>query len=289
MTIKETREALSPIYHELPFPSIRERELRPSRKSSFDFTTVKRDEPKKTIFFRVIKNFFQSTVPGFTKKEEKPLFKEKEAYEKLLVKRPDPLTTFTPLPSLWPASERGLSFEWPYLIMERNQETLIEAPFNEKLTKLKPMKGRLMMSSSGHLYLKIPETVVSLALSFIKPETRNLSNLPSTSLFGANVGVMLPHELERASSNASIEEIDEEFYFSIRGCYMASMKEWSEVWFLTVDCPALEVLRRKYGLSPTLSLSAFSSVVAVSSDIGELDILSTFDGYFRISPVSQPA
>lgn len=290
MTIKEARQLLSLVYQEISPLPVKGSPSPIIKKSNFDYANIKRDETKNTHPFRFVKKFFKNLVEGFTKKENLTLFNEQENCQKLIRRNLDPKTTYSPLPSLWPASEKQASFEWPYLMMERNKEEILKAPFNEKLTKLKPMKGRLMMSPSGHLYLKIPDSIISIALSFIQPERRNLCNLSSISFFGANVGVMLPHEIKRTSEGKILDEVGEEFYFSVRGCFTTKIKECSEVWFLTVDSPGLENIRRKYGLNPTPSFSAFSSVIAFSSSAGiQYDTLSIFDGFFRISPVAGPA
>lgn len=223
---------------------------------------------------------------------------EIDEFATLVRNTPDANTTYASPPPFWPALERRSGFDWPYLITERARDELTIAPFNQtflmKLSLLRnfPLKGRLMLSPSGYLYLKLPNQLLRLVQQFLPSDSRSSLFYYPDDFLGAHIPIALPSELERFVDAKRALEIGEEFYFSLEGLFSTEPHGWDEmerVWFLRVDCPQLEALRQRYGLTPRISTHSFSCTVALKKK--ELSAASSADdaSFFRISPAVQPA
>lgn len=283
MSIKDvTGVSTTPTFPRFPTPPVRRRQH--TSPTPHD----KRESGRETnSLLQSVKKF----ISLFLREGERPLFKHQEAYEKLITRTRDPTTTYAPPPSFWPAREPRSFGEWPYLITERPKETISEAPFNDKLlAKLRaPMKGRLMIDTSGVLYLKIPEKVVQSVLKFIHPLNSRFSELDSLELLGSHVRVMMPHETAKLLSHTSIDEIGEEFYFSLQGCFISS-SVGKEAWHLAIDCPALEALREKYtGNKKSSTNSSLQALLALKGSQSEPSLMEIAGGNFLVNPAVSPA
>ncbi|MBM3200972.1 MAG: hypothetical protein FJZ56_01020 [Chlamydiae bacterium] len=208
-------------------------------------------------------------------------YDDEKFQDRLFAYRPLEKTTYSPFPSLWPQEIANPFSFCPYLILERSKEKIEKAPFSEKLFTAfnKPIKGKLLRHDDGFVYLNIPRDVVKTLLGFIRDDF-DFSRLPE--LIGSKVRVSLPQE---KIEMIEIEEIGEEFYFSLKASFSISLPHCPKVFFLQIDCPALEKMRMKYGLKASPSPYMLTSVLAIfTSD----EKLCSSDGYFRISPAVLP-
>lgn len=72
----------------------------------------------------------------------------------------------------------------------------------------------------------------------------------SSDLVGAHITVMYPDEVKEHGIQ-DIEECGQTIGFSLKDCQLVSPPRWNEVesvYVLTVEAPALDALRAKYGL-----------------------------------------
>ena len=108
------------------------------------------------------------------------------------------------------------------------------------------LKGKLKQTSDGFVYLDVPDEVVlglATAVGVKKPPyfTKKFNNV------GAHISVMGKSD----TADLKISELGKEFEYTIEGLEQLKPDDWEEmkqVYFITVESPALEKLRVKYGL-----------------------------------------
>lgn len=116
------------------------------------------------------------------------------------------------------------------------------------------------------LYLEVPNEVIDAFLKMI-PERGlgkpSLANHP-TEYVGAHISVIYPEEMKRVKKR--VKEIGDDFQYTLGKLYRTRPDKWGdveEVYFITVNSPQLEGLRRKYGLRPKLNDHDFHLTVAI--------------------------
>jgi len=130
--------------------------------------------------------------------------------------------------------------------------------------KKEKIKGRLMQTEDGFLYIDLPDQLLDVFTEMIedpkakKPpyHTKKMNNV------GAHVSVAYKDEME----DIKVKELGDEFYCGIKGFVSLDPEGWNEmdrVWFLELDAPELEDLRKSYGLSKKLNGHEFHATVAI--------------------------
>lgn len=139
----------------------------------------------------------------------------------------------------------------------------------KKLAKLsdrkkEKIKGRLMQTDDGFLYLDLPDSLIDAFVAMVddpkakKPpyNTKKMNNV------GAHVSVAYKDEME----GKKVKELGKDFFCSIKGFVSLDPEGWNEmdrVWFLELDAPELKKLRKSYGLSEKLNGHEFHSTLAI--------------------------
>ena len=130
--------------------------------------------------------------------------------------------------------------------------------------KQEKIKGRLMQTEDGFLYVDLPDQLLDAFTAMIddpkakKPpyHTKKMNNV------GAHVSVAYKDEMK----DKEIKELGDEFYCGIKGFVSLDPEGWNEmdrVWFLELDAPDLKKLRKSYGLSEKLNGHEFHATVAI--------------------------
>lgn len=138
-----------------------------------------------------------------------------------------------------------------------------------KLAKLsdrkeEKIKGRLMQTEDGFLYLDLPDQLIdAFHLMIDDPKAKKPPyNTKKMNNVGAHVSVAYKDEME----DKEVKELGDEFYCGIKGFVSLDPEGWNEmdrVWFLELDAPELKKLRKSYGLSEKLNGHEFHSTVAI--------------------------
>jgi hypothetical protein len=125
-----------------------------------------------------------------------------------------------------------------------------------------------LCDNEGFLYLEIPDEIVDGFFQLI-PE-RGLDKPSAASkedYVGAHISVMYSEETERlAKKKKRVREVGESFSYTLDKMYVTEPEGWDEVkevYFITVQSPELEALRKKYGLSKKLNGHDFHLTCAV--------------------------
>jgi hypothetical protein len=141
--------------------------------------------------------------------------------------------------------------------------------FNESLKlaefqKLVKTAGKLkdvtfygtLKSNKGYIYLKVDDGLFEPFLNMLNNEKAihpdEDPNKTEDKKIGAHISVVRKNE----NNDLDIKEIGQEFSFSLTGAKHVKPDGWDEVkkvYFLTVDSPELEDLRKKYKLSPKIN------------------------------------
>ena len=129
-----------------------------------------------------------------------------------------------------------------------------------------PLTGVLKRTKDGFTYLKIPNNVINGLFACIDEE--NISKPPYNQgkykSIGAHISVIQSSETE--GKELEIKELGQEFSFKLGKFYSIEPKNWKEmerVWFVTVESPELERLRKKYKLTKKIEGHEFHVSVAV--------------------------
>ena len=123
--------------------------------------------------------------------------------------------------------------------------------------------GELKQTKNGFVYLSIPNKIIDAFLDLIpaEPELLHPKEL-SDNYVGAHISVMDNEEVE----DVKIKEIGNKYHFTIKAVETVKPEGWEEVkrvFFIAVDSPDLEKLRKKYKLSPKLKGHDFHITVGV--------------------------
>lgn len=121
-----------------------------------------------------------------------------------------------------------------------------------EVTREKAMYGRLYASASGYVCLSVPNALARGVFDTLQEPGVELPPGHGDSGFNAHVTVMRPEEVAQIGGAEKITERGHAFPYTIgQLCTIskpAGWKEVSKVFALEVFSPALEKLRRSYGL-----------------------------------------
>lgn len=112
--------------------------------------------------------------------------------------------------------------------------------------------GRLYVSSSGFLMLSVPNAFVRGAYDALEEAGAELPPGPNGTL-NAHISVARPEELEAIGGAHKITERGHVFRYNLgklKTCVPSGWAEMARVWFIEVQSPELQNLRKSYGLSP---------------------------------------
>ena len=126
-----------------------------------------------------------------------------------------------------------------------------------------PLSGTLK-SNGGYIYLSVDSRIFAPFVNMIgKDEVISPKAVTDKDKdVGAHISVMKKKETE----GLTIDEIGESFEFFVEGLHTVEPDGWEEVknvYFITVDAPQLEKLRKKYGLPSKIEGHEFHITVAV--------------------------
>jgi hypothetical protein len=106
--------------------------------------------------------------------------------------------------------------------------------------------------SDGFTYVDLDDEYIHKLVTFIRDDGfEEPPYFGRPDLIGAHITVVYPEEVIQYGIG-SIEECGTTIEFTLKGCEIVVPPKWktvSEVYFVAVDAPALDEIRRKYGLS----------------------------------------
>jgi hypothetical protein len=115
------------------------------------------------------------------------------------------------------------------------------------------LKGRLYFSRTGWLLLSVPNALGRGAFDALNEQGIELPYSDSTNGYNAHISVMSPEDIERIPGGAdAVNERGHEVAYTlgpVRHVQPRGQAEMEKVWFIEVHSPALERLRRSYGLT----------------------------------------
>lgn len=118
------------------------------------------------------------------------------------------------------------------------------------------LEGKLYLSTSGWLLMQVPNDIghgffATLNEPGVEMPTRN-TNDPDAK-FNAHVSVMSPDEIEKIGGPAKLNERGKSIPYTTGAVKTVDPPDWdgvSRVWYLTIQSPELEKIRKSYGLEP---------------------------------------
>jgi len=130
------------------------------------------------------------------------------------------------------------------------------------------LMGSLYVSSSGWLLLNVPNALGRGAFDALGEQGIELPKKESTGQYNAHITVMNPDEIEQIGGADKITERGHQFPYTLGPVQTVKPSGWGDmekVWFIQVHSPALERLRRSYGLSslPNEDKHRFHITIAV--------------------------
>jgi hypothetical protein len=114
------------------------------------------------------------------------------------------------------------------------------------------LAGKLYVSKSGWLLLSVPNALVRGAFDALDEPGVELP-MNSDGLLNAHISVMRPEEVQQLGGADKVTERGHSFRYTlgpVEEVVPSGWKEMSKVWYIRVNSPALQDLRRSYGLSP---------------------------------------
>lgn len=114
------------------------------------------------------------------------------------------------------------------------------------------LAGRLYVSSSGYLMLSVPNAFVRGAFDALDEVGAELPPGPDGKL-NAHISIARPEEVEAMGGADKITERGHVFRYNtgkLKTCIPSGWDDVSRVWFIEVNSPELQNLRKSYGLSP---------------------------------------
>jgi hypothetical protein len=128
------------------------------------------------------------------------------------------------------------------------------------------IKGRVHQNSAGMIYLEVEERMIKPLLPHIREQ--GIERTPS----GTRIALVLPKEYAARKGFGEKFEEGQEMLFTVTGCYSLEPALWPEmerVWYLTLDCPEGEELRKSYLLPAKLLSHPFFLTIAVKKRTNE--------------------
>lgn len=115
------------------------------------------------------------------------------------------------------------------------------------------LKGVLKQAEDGFVYIKIDNDFIRGVFPLL--EDKNVEKPPyfGKGEIGAHISAITKDEIEKKKIE-KIEEIGEEISFFVKGVYATDPQGWDEmsrVWFVSIDCPRIVEIRKKYDLPET--------------------------------------
>ena len=149
---------------------------------------------------------------------------------------------------------------WRLVFPKDYADLMVAGHIDENLTKIASQRlkkedlvGRLSQADNGFVYVNISNNFIHGFFPLINED--GVEKPPyfgkGKGKVGAHISAISDKELERG---VEIKEIGEEIPFFIKGVYSTKPEGWSgmeRVWFVSVDCPRLKEIRKKYKLAPT--------------------------------------
>lgn len=124
------------------------------------------------------------------------------------------------------------------------------APMLDYIQKNMQTSGTLR-NANGFVYVDVDDAYVHELIQFIQKEGfEEPPYFDGPGLVGAHITVVYPEEMKKYGVK-SIEECGTSIYFTPRTCQIVHPPRWQEideVYFIVVDAPQLDNLRKKYGL-----------------------------------------
>lgn len=115
-----------------------------------------------------------------------------------------------------------------------------------------PEYGTLAQDSEGFVYVDIPNDFVDKLFPMISEKGFVKPPYFGAGLHGAHISVIYASEAKK--NNIKIKESGQTIYFSPTACRIVKPSKWKdvdEVYIITINAPALNKLRRRYGLGET--------------------------------------
>lgn len=114
------------------------------------------------------------------------------------------------------------------------------------------LSGRLYLSNSGWLLLTVPNALVRGTFSAMTEPGIELPPSGDDGVLNAHISIMKPEEIASIGGPDKITERGKQFTYTLGRIYSVEPETWSEmrkVWYVKVHSPALQELRRSYGLT----------------------------------------
>lgn len=112
------------------------------------------------------------------------------------------------------------------------------------------LSGKLYLSRSGWLLLSVPNAIGRGAFDALNEPGTEIPGDP----YNAHISVMTPEDILKIGGPDKISERGHEMTYTtgpVRTVVPDGQRDLSRVWFIEVNSPALETLRKSYGLSAT--------------------------------------
>jgi hypothetical protein len=122
-----------------------------------------------------------------------------------------------------------------------------------KAESVAALSGRLQLSSSGWLLLNVPNAIVNGLFQAINEHGVEMPPARAANgVYQAHISVMHRTEVEAAGGGDKITERGKLIPYQlgqVKTCNPDGWPEMEQVWFVEVESPALEAIRKKYGLT----------------------------------------
>ena len=127
-----------------------------------------------------------------------------------------------------------------------------------------PTVGVLKQDERGFVYVDLPDSYIYDLYPMIQEAGVEIPPyFDFEGAYGAHISVILSAE---ALPTGALEEVGNTVSFTITDCQSVKPFGWAgidKVYFLTVECPELEKLREKYGLSSKINGHEFHITIAL--------------------------
>lgn len=118
------------------------------------------------------------------------------------------------------------------------------------IADLSALSGKLYFSKNGWLLLSVPNAIGHGAFDALNEPGITMPSDP----YNAHITVMSPDDIASIGGPNKISERGHEFDYNlgpVRSLTPDGQRDLARVWFIEVRSPALETLRKSYGLSAT--------------------------------------